>query len=202
MNVLECFQMFDDAGVLDKAFGVRELLASFVRVNIEDDLYYQDDASDTASELVFEEFEEMVARVFFEAVWSRLQQASSTADLLDQDGDGDMDDDDIDDLFNECDEDGSGSVTLEELTVALEKRLNAAAAKLFAANLMRIADQDGGGTMDRDELAHAVRQMREETSGGKEKPGDMERAFEAWLSGSFLPTAIKVAGKKKLILQS
>lgn len=199
MNVIECHDMLEDAGVFDDAFGVRELLSAFVRVNIEDDLYYQEDANDTSSELVYEEFEEIIARVFFEAVWMRLMAGSSTADLLDQDGDGDMDDDDVDDLFNECDEDNSGTVTLEELTVALERRLNAAAAKLFADKLMKIADDDGSGTMDRDELAHAVRKMREDSAGGKERPGDMERAFESWLQSSFLPPAIKAAHKKKLI---
>lgn len=200
MNVIECHQMFDDAGVFDKAFDVRELLAAFVRVNIEDDLYYQEDSDDTSSELVFDEFEEMVARVFFEAVWVRLMTGSSTADLLDQDGDGDLDDDDVDDLFNECDADNSGSVTLEELTVVLERRLNGAAAKLFADKLMRLADEDGGGTMDRVELGHAVKKMREEKAGGREKPGDMERAFEIWLSSSFLPPAIKAATRKKLLV--
>ena len=200
MNVIECHSMFDDAGVFDKAFDVRELLAAFVRVNIEDDLYYQEESNDTSSELVFEEYEEIVARVFFEAVWQRLMAGSSTADLLDQDGDGDLDDDDVDDLFNECDADNSGSVTLEELTVVLERRLNVAAARLFAGKLMAIADQDGGGTMDRAELGHAVRMMREESAGGREKPGDMERAFESWLAHSFLPPAIKAATKKKLLV--
>ena len=49
-------------------FGVMSMLAAFVRVNIDDDLYIQADQADTSSELVFEEFEEFIARVFLQAV--------------------------------------------------------------------------------------------------------------------------------------
>ena len=200
MNVLEANSLLEDVGLFDKSFGVRELLAAFVRVNIEDDLYYQDQSEDSSTELVFDEFEEFIARIFFEAVWSRLQAASSTADLLDQDGDGDLDDDDIDDLFNECDVDNSGTVTVDELTGALEKRLNATAAKLFAEQLLKIADEDKSGSMDREELASAVRKMREMSANGKERPGDMERAFDEWLGTNFVPPALKGAAKKKLLV--
>ena len=43
-----------------------------MKVNIEDDLYVQDDAHDSSSELVFDEFEEVVARIFSIAVWAKL----------------------------------------------------------------------------------------------------------------------------------
>ena len=39
-----------------------------------------------------------------------------------QDGDGDLDDDDVDELFSECDADGSGYISVSELRVALERR--------------------------------------------------------------------------------
>ena len=62
------------------------------------------------------------------------------ARLSPQDGDGDLDDDDIDELFDECDTDGSGTVSLEELTGALAKRLNAAyAAYLWSSSTHRPA---------------------------------------------------------------
>ena len=66
MNVIECHDMLEDAGVFDDAFGVRELLSAFVRVNIEDDLYYQVMRM-TRHPSFKEEFEEIIARVFFEA---------------------------------------------------------------------------------------------------------------------------------------
>jgi hypothetical protein len=199
MNVKECSILLEDVGVFDKAFSAREYLAIFVRVNIDDDLYYQKEALDTSSELVFDEFEEVIARVFFESVWLRMLQAEYTASLLDQDGDGDLDDDDIDDLFNECDADQSGTISLDELQEALGKRLNAAAAHMFAEQLVALADEDGSGTMSRDELASAIRKIRDSSASVKERPGDMERAFDTWLSETFLPPAITAAAKRKLM---
>ena len=64
---------------------------------------------------MFDEFEEWLARVFNLAVWSQQEQLGQAASLLDQDGDGDLDDDDIDELFDECDVDRSGTIELDEL---------------------------------------------------------------------------------------
>tara|TARA_B100000795_G_scaffold264315_1_gene244673 strand:- start:606 stop:1127 length:522 start_codon:yes stop_codon:yes gene_type:complete len=109
MNVMECHELCEATGLYTSdeknEFTIRENLVAFVKVNLDDDLYYQEEEGNTASELVFEEFEEWLARIFSASVWSAvsesgaLQQASS---LLDQDGDGDLDDDDIDELFDEC----------------------------------------------------------------------------------------------------
>jgi hypothetical protein len=105
----------------------------------------QEDEENTSTELVFDEFEEVIARIFNVAVFQPMAQAGNTANLLDQDGDGDLDDDDIDDLYDECDEDKSGSISTEELAIALRKRLNAGAAYLVARKLVKIADTDGRG---------------------------------------------------------
>ena len=70
MNMRETGEMCEDAGFFDEVFGVRNLVAAFVKVNIDDELYVQEDADDTASELVFDEFEEIVARMFNEREWS------------------------------------------------------------------------------------------------------------------------------------
>ena len=112
----------------------------------------QDDPDNSPSELVFDEFEEWLARVFLAAVWAQTQKMAQAASLLDQDGDGDLDDDDVDNLFMECDVDCSGSVTVDELRVALEKRLNAAAADAIATQLAALADADGGGDISRAEF--------------------------------------------------
>ena len=81
-------------------------------VNIDDDLYYQEQAENTSSELVFDEFEEFVARIFNKAVWSKAEgkEVIVMANLLDQDGDGDLDEDDVDDLFDECDVDKGSNI--------------------------------------------------------------------------------------------
>ena len=57
---------------------VRDMLCAFVKVNIDDDLYYQEDADNTPSELVFDEFEEFVARLFLSAVWQRTKHQEQT----------------------------------------------------------------------------------------------------------------------------
>ena len=71
MNIKETGEMCEDAGFFDDVFGVRNLVAAFVKVNIDDELYVQEDEDNTASELVFDEFQEIVARMFNEREWSR-----------------------------------------------------------------------------------------------------------------------------------
>jgi hypothetical protein len=62
MNVLECHALCEDCGLFDAKFSVRDLLISFVRVNLSDDLYYQPEVEDddvaqrsTSSELDYGE---------------------------------------------------------------------------------------------------------------------------------------------------
>lgn len=202
MNVLECNELFEDAALFDKTFTAREMLGIFVKVNIDDDLYYAEKQNDSssASELDFDEFEEVIARCFNACVWARTQSVAATASLLDQDGDGDLDADDADDLFDECDVDGSGSITPDELHAALAKRLNDAAAKLVGDQLFSYADKDGSGSVSREELRDAIQHMMSSKTSGKEQAEALERGFDAWLGGTFLPQAL-VAVKQKKHLQ-
>ena len=71
MNIKETGELCEDAGFYDALFGQRDLVAAFVKVNIDDELYEQDDEDNTATELVFDEFQEIVARMFNEREWSR-----------------------------------------------------------------------------------------------------------------------------------
>ena len=196
MNVKETYDMCDDVGLFDQQFSVRDLLIAFVKVNIDDDVYEQEQAENSASELVFDEFEEVVARVFVAAVWRHQSKLQDSAALLDQDGDGDLDDDDIDDLFNECDADGSGSISLAELTDALKKRLNEAAAEAVAKQLHDIADEDGSGSMEREELRGAIQKIQR--GKGNADPMALEKAFDTWLREKFIPNAQRGMIKKKL----
>jgi len=202
MNVLECNELCEDIGIFDETFITRDLLSAFVMVNIDDDLYYQEQAENTSSELVFDEFEEFVARIFNKAVWSKAEgkEVIVMANLLDQDGDGDLDEDDVDDLFDECDVDKSGAISIEELAVVLTKakRLNDGAAKLVAEKLMAFADTDKSGTISKDELREAVIKMASGKAEFEERGQALERAFDAWLHSIFVPRALQAIKKKKL----
>ena len=199
MNVRELNEMCEDIEIFDQTFTTMKLLAIFCKVNIDDDLFEQEEEENTSTELVFEEFEEVVARIFNMAVYQPMVQAGNTANLLDQDGDGDLDDDDIDDLYDECDADKSGSVSVEELAVALRKRLNAGAAYLVARKLVKIADTDGGGTLSREELHEAVHTLSSGGGDGDDDGMELERVFHDWLGSVFLPAALKASRKKKLL---
>jgi Ca2+-binding EF-hand superfamily protein len=202
MNVLECNELCEDIGIFDETFITRDLLSAFVMVNIDDDLYYQEQAENTSSELVFDEFEEFVARIFNKAVWSKAEgkEVIVMANLLDQDGDGDLDEDDVDDLFDECDVDKSGAISIEELAAVLTKakRLNDGAAKLVAEKLMAFADTDKSGTISKDELREAVIKMASGKAEFEERGQALERAFDAWLHSIFVPRALQAIKKKKL----
>lgn len=202
MNVLECNELCEDIGIFDETFITRDLLSAFVMVNIDDDLYYQEQAENTSSELVFDEFEEFVARIFNKAVWSKAEgkEVIVTANLLDQDGDGDLDEDDVDDLFDECDVDKSGAISIEELAAVLTKakRLNDGAAKLVAEKLMAFADTDKSGTISKDELREAVIKMASGKAEFEEQGQALERALDAWLHSVFVPRALQAIKKKKL----
>ena len=199
MNVRELNEMCEDIEIFDQTFTTMKMLAIFCKVNIDDDLFEQEDEENTSSELVFEEFEEVVARIFNVAVYQPMVQAGNTANLLDQDGDGDLDDDDIDDLYDECDTDKSGSISVEELAVALRKRLNAGAAYLVARKLVKIADTDGEGTLSREELHAAVHTLSSGKGDGEDDGMELERVFHDWLGSVFLPAALKASRKKKLL---
>ena len=70
MNVRELTMMCEDACVFKNAgFGYREMVNAFARVNIEDDLYEQADAKNTSTELVFDEFFEVLARIHRSCAW-------------------------------------------------------------------------------------------------------------------------------------
>ena len=64
MNIGELAQLFDDAKLFDAKFGVRDIVNCFVRVNIEDDVYVQSEKSNTSTELVLDEFFEVLARCY------------------------------------------------------------------------------------------------------------------------------------------
>ena len=87
--VRELNEMCEDIEIFDQTFTTMKLLAIFCKVNIDDDLFEQEEEENTSTELVFEEFEEVVARIFNMAVYQPTVQAGNTANLLDQDGDGD-----------------------------------------------------------------------------------------------------------------
>ena len=199
MNVLECNELCDDIGIFDKSFTVRELLCAFVKVNLDDDLYKKEESGQAAnsSELDFDEFEEWLARVFHVAIWGRSQQVAQTASLLDQDGDGDLDADDADDLFLECDADGSGSITPDELLDVLKRRLNESAAVLVSNQLVTLADTDGSGEITREELREAILTMSSGRNSEKEQADALERGFSAWLGNEFVPKALAAVGRKK-----
>ena len=203
INVLEMNELCQDIGIYDKTFTVRDMLAAFVKVNIDDDLYYQPDGSGengNSSELDYAEFEEVLGRIYNMAVWLPTQKLAATAALLDQDGDGDLDVDDADDLFDECDSDHSGAVSVHELTAALSKRVNEGAAAGVASKLMAFADEDGSGTISRVELRGAILKLQEGGAAGKEHAEALERGFDAWLGETVLPRALAAAKKKKLLV--
>ena len=60
MNIKETATLFDRLGLFDSKYGVREMVAAFVRVNIDDELYEQEEQSNDSSELVFDEFCEVI----------------------------------------------------------------------------------------------------------------------------------------------
>ena len=69
IDLLEFRTLCSDLSLLDSRFGMREMLAAFVRVNIDDELFVQEEEGDTSSELVYDEYVEMVGRVFYGRVW-------------------------------------------------------------------------------------------------------------------------------------
>ena len=52
MNMTEFMTFLQEAGMLDKELTVREARGIFVQVNLDDDLYVQEDSANSSSELV------------------------------------------------------------------------------------------------------------------------------------------------------
>jgi hypothetical protein len=79
VNCFEMGEMCSDVGLFDSSYGMREMVAAFVRVNIDDELYEQEEEDNTSSELVFDEFNEMLARIFNVKVWQRMKEDERAA---------------------------------------------------------------------------------------------------------------------------
>jgi len=105
-------------------------------------------------------------------------------------------------LFIECDADASDSISVQELTAGLSKRLNAGAARLVALEIMAIADEDGDEQLTREELRASIDRRLEvgEALGGLAKTHEaaFQRTFHEWLGGFFLPDATAAAKRKRI----
>ena len=64
------------------------------------------------------------------------------------------------------------------------------AARLVASQLVSLADKDGSGSISREELREAIVSLTSGNKRGKEQADALERAFDAWLTSSFLPRAL------------
>lgn len=66
MNMTEWLNLCERCGLITPSFTVREARQMFVQVNLDDELYLQEDSENNADELVFDEFEECLARAALE----------------------------------------------------------------------------------------------------------------------------------------
>ena len=66
MNMAEWLSMCESSGIISPEFTVREARMIFVQVNLDDELYLQEDDENNADELVYDEFEECLCRVALE----------------------------------------------------------------------------------------------------------------------------------------
>merc|ERR1711871_954464 len=64
MNLRELMVLCEDGALIDSNLGLRDVVNAFARVNIEDDLYVQSNAKNISTELVFDEFFEVLARLY------------------------------------------------------------------------------------------------------------------------------------------
>jgi len=80
MDIKEVAELCAELQLVDASFGVRELVASFVRVNIDDEIYGHGEGGNTPSELVFAEFCELLARIFEGREWRARPQAEREAE--------------------------------------------------------------------------------------------------------------------------
>ena len=72
VNISEMIDLCDAAGLIDTTFGTRELIAAFVRVNVDDEIYVQQRRENTSAELILDEFVELLVRVYHGRVWEKL----------------------------------------------------------------------------------------------------------------------------------
>ena len=86
LTIQHLHQMGNDfpGSLYNSRFGLREMVSAFVRVNIDDELYEQDNEADSSSELIFDEFEEVVARIFNSREWEEDGDRSIIRDLARQ----------------------------------------------------------------------------------------------------------------------
>ena len=66
MVLLEWIAFCTDCELISPAFTMREARGIFVRVNLDDDLYIQDDEDNNADVVVYDEFEECLCRMAVE----------------------------------------------------------------------------------------------------------------------------------------
>ena len=87
-------------------------------------------------------------------------------------------------------------MTVDELALALGKRLGKKNSKAVALKMRAIADADRDGHMNREELRDGIRKI---AWGDGESMGALcfERAFEVWLRDTFLPAAQEASTQKK-----
>eukprot|EP00966_Prymnesium_polylepis_P325937 7381869-Prymnesium_polylepis.2 len=73
MNIKEMNELCADCQMYETLeFTARDMITAFVRVNIDDELYEQEEENNTPSELVFDEYTEMIARCWNGLVWRHL----------------------------------------------------------------------------------------------------------------------------------
>ena len=76
MNARELQILCEDAKIFKSGgLSLREMVNAFARVNIEDDLFEQEDKLNTSTELVFDEFWEALARMYRARDWSKADYA-------------------------------------------------------------------------------------------------------------------------------
>jgi hypothetical protein len=75
--------MCEDCAIFDRAFTTMQLLTIFCKVNMDDDLYEQDEGdADGSRELVFDEFEEVYAYPFRREAIGGCREASTTQSVV------------------------------------------------------------------------------------------------------------------------
>jgi len=76
LNVKEMAMLCEDLCLFDSKYGAREMLAAFVRVNIDDELYEAEEEGEEGdgdeSELSYSEWTEMLVRIFNGREWAHL----------------------------------------------------------------------------------------------------------------------------------
>lgn len=87
MNMQEFISMLAHANLIDNKLTNREAREIFVQVNLDDELFEQEDEENNASELVYDEFVECIVRVAFEKLgdevdWEGLDDRMMTPEAM------------------------------------------------------------------------------------------------------------------------